>query len=65
MLSLLQKKSRKVFIYTIFNTQSKCIKKKQEFAAPKDIMGFGAKFLVSPTGSRHLRMMKTITKDDN
>ena len=37
----------------------------QEFAAPKDIMRFVAKFFVSPTSSRHLGAMKTSTNDDN
>ena len=27
-------------------------------------MRFGAKFFASPTGSRHLRVMKTSTNDD-
>ena len=35
----------------------------QEFAAPKEIMRFGAKFFVSPTGSRYLGEMKL--NDDN
>ena len=33
--------------------------------APKKIMRFGAKFFVSPTGSRHFGEMKTSTIDDN
>ena len=39
--------------------------KNQKFAAPKDIMQFGAKFFVSSTGSRHLGEIKTSTKDEN
>ena len=54
----------KVFIYIIFNTQSKRVFKKiQEFAAPKDFMRVVAKFFVSPTDSRHLGEMKTSTND--
>ena len=32
---------------------------------PKDIIRFGAKFFMSPTGSRHLEEMKTSTNEDN
>ena len=40
-------------------------KKNQELAAPTGIMRFGAKFFVSPTGSRHLGEMITSTNDPN
>ena len=40
-------------------------KKNQQFAAPKDIMRFGANFFVSLTSSRHLGEMKTSTNDEN
>ena len=39
--------------------------KNQKFTAPKDIMRFGGKFFMSPTGTRHLGEMKTSTNDDN
>ena len=39
--------------------------KNQEFAAPRDIIRFEAKFFVSPTGPRHLGEMKTSTNDEN
>ena len=51
-----------VFIYKNVNTQSKrVLKKNQEFAVPKDILRFGAKFFVRSTASRHLEEMKTST----
>ena len=51
-----------VFIYIIFNSQRKRIKKKNlEFAAQVHTTRF---FLV-PTGSRCLGEMKTSTNDDN
>ena len=64
MLNLLQKTFKEVFIYIAINTQSKrVLNKNQEFVTPKDIMRFGAKFFVSPTGSRHLGEMKPCTND--
>ena len=63
MLSPLQKTFGKVFNYIIFNTQSKRVFLNQEFAAPKDIMRFGATLFVRSTGSRHLREMKTSVEE--
>ena len=57
--------TRKVFNKINFNTLSKRVFFNQEFAAPKDIIRFGAKFFGSPTGSRHLGEIKTGTSDKN
>ena len=58
-------KSCKVFIYIICDTQSKRFFLNQEFTGPTVIMRFGAKFFVSPKGSKHLGETKTCTNDEN
>ena len=56
MLNFLQKilKSIKVFMYIIFIAKVSAFFKNQEFAAPKDIMRFGAKVFLRSTGSRYM-----------